>query len=124
MQITMNNGRLTQLFPGNGFLLNGHARNSVFLPVYMYLLLNRDRVVLEINIPVDVQSLALLRAQTGIEHCHYCRVHPVIRAEGFDVFPLLGGQNPFLRFLSFAGLRCLIPGRVRCDQLISLGGIE
>lgn len=25
MQITMNNGKLTQLFPGNGFLLNGHA---------------------------------------------------------------------------------------------------
>ena len=25
MQITMNNGKLTQLFPGNGFLLNGQA---------------------------------------------------------------------------------------------------
>lgn len=25
MQITLNNGKLTQLFPGNSFLLNGHA---------------------------------------------------------------------------------------------------
>ena len=25
MQTTMNNGKLTQLFPGNGFLLNGQA---------------------------------------------------------------------------------------------------
>ena len=25
MQITMNNGKLTPLFPGNGFLLNGQA---------------------------------------------------------------------------------------------------
>ena len=25
MQITMNNGKLTKLFPGNGFLLNGSA---------------------------------------------------------------------------------------------------
>ena len=25
MQMIMNNGKLTQLFPGNGFLLNGHS---------------------------------------------------------------------------------------------------